>query len=156
MIMAKPTRNWLWMAMPMLVACLGGCKGYDLGMHHFFDASKNIRPPDQPQVNPIFDTIGPTDQTEMRLPGSVEPTAEDLQYVETDYVMGPTDVVRIHVLDLLADGVETILERQVSHSGFIDLPLLTGRVKAAGLTNTQLVEAIKDAYRPDILKDPNL
>ncbi|MDY7011853.1 MAG: polysaccharide biosynthesis/export family protein [Planctomycetota bacterium] len=124
-------------------------------MESWFDPSKPVRSPDQGTVNPIFTEFGPGDQTMEMVPNATLPEPKDLRFVEEDYVIGPTDILKITVLDLLQDGLETLMERQVSHSGYIDL-LLVGRVKATGLTQDQLVERIKEAYQPDILKDPDV
>lgn len=149
----KPTMGLLWIVALAAPAALTGCKGWDPGWWNFFDPSRPLRSPDQPRINPIFETIGPTDQTEVLVPGAEQPAPEDLEYVEADYVIGPTDLLRIGVLDLLAEGLETVVEREVSHSGYIDLPLLEDRILAAGLTQDELVQKIKEAYRPNILKD---
>lgn len=136
-------------------AFIPGCYGHELGWESWFDPSKPVRSPDQESINPIFTQVGPTDQTMEMVPNATLPTPEDLRYVDEDYIIGPTDVLRISVLDLLQDGLETVLERQVSNSGFVDL-LLVGNVKATGLNQEQLTERIKEAYQPDILKTPNV
>ncbi len=154
MRLARPTSNWLWMVVLASVCPLmTGCS-YDWGFHHFFDPSRNIRQLEPMQVNLIHESMGPMDQTDFILPGAETPTPDDLRYTESDYVIGPTDVMRISVLDLLAEGLETVLQRQVSESGYVDLPLLEDPLKITGLTKLQAVEVIKDAYRPNVLKDP--
>ncbi len=142
----------------LVVALLGacGCRGYEFGLHNWFDPSRPIRTPDQATVNPIFTQLGPTDQTTELVPNATFPTPEDLQYNETDYVIGPSDILRISILDLLQEGLETVLERQVSFSGYISLPLLGDRIKAAGLTKHELTEKIKKLLQPDILRDPTV
>ncbi len=132
-----------------------GCYGHQLGWESWFDPSKPVRSPEQGTISPIFTQVGPGDQTMEMVPNATLPTPEDLRYAEEDYVIGSTDVLRISVLDLLQDGMETVMERRVSHSGHVDL-LLTESVKATGLTKNQLAERIKQAYQPDILKDPNV
>ncbi len=126
-----------------------------MGWWSWCDPSKGIRTPEQSMINPIYSQVGLGDKTEELLPNATFPTLEDLKYAEEDYIIGPTDFLRISVLDLLQTGVETIMERQVSHSGQVDL-LLVGSIKADGLTKDQLVEDIKDVYRRDFLKDPNV
>lgn len=137
------------------VAFMPGCYGHQLGLESWFDPSKPVKSPDQGMVNPIFTEFGPGDQTMEMVPNATLPTPKDLQYTEADYVIGPTDMLRVSVLDLLQDGLETPMERQVSHSGYVDL-LLVGSVKATGLTKDQLTDRIKDAYKPDILKNPSV
>ena len=84
------------------------------------------------------------------------PRPEDLEHSEEDYVMGPGDLLRISILDLFQEGIEHLVERQISQTGHIQLPLLSGRIKATGLTVEELTEEIKNAYKPDILKDPTV
>jgi protein involved in polysaccharide export with SLBB domain len=88
-----------------------------------------------------------------RIPNSQLPSPEDLQYSDQDYLIGPSDILRISVMDLFIEGQEATLEKLVSQSGYVDLPLLEQRVKAGGLTQEQVAEAIKKAYQPDILRD---
>ena len=45
--------------------------------------------------------------------------------VRKDYMSSTLwDILDISILDLLENGVETVLRRQVTTSGYIDLPLL--------------------------------
>ncbi len=136
-----------------LVVC-GGC-GEALPPDTWFDPSQVVKHPKDGQspVSPIWDRFGSADQTSERIPGSQLPRAEDLQYSDQDYVIGPSDVLRITVMDLYIEQQEALLERRVSQSGYIEMPLLEQRVKASGLTQEQLADAIKKAYEPDILRD---
>ncbi len=135
---------------------LTGCKDYELAWWNWFDPSRPLRAPGQATINPIFTQAGLSDQTLELLPNSEMPRPEDLEYAEVDYVIGPTDVLTINIMDLYQEGLETVVQRQVSHAGFIDLPLVENRVKASGLTQTELVEAVKQAYMPNVLKDPTV
>ncbi len=134
---------------------LQGCNDF-LHLGSWFNPTHMVKPTDTSTVNQIWHTFGPADETHDTVPNSVAPRDEDLVYTEEDYVIGPTDVLRISILDLLQEGLETLLERQVTYSGYIDLPLLDARVKAAGLTAEELTEVVKDAYRPDVLRDPTV
>ena len=108
-------------------------------------------------INPIYTEIGPADITQELVPNATFPREGDWEYTDTDYTIGPTDVVDISVLDLFQEGLETVLRREVSASGFIDLPLLSERVLAEGLTQDQLKEAIAKAYtRANILLNPTV
>ena len=152
----KTSKPHLWATLACLMVLGGGCKGLDLGPWNWFDPSKPLRTPEQATINPIFPQVGLTDQTQELLPNAVRPSPEDLRFDEEDYVIGATDILRISVLDLLQEGMETVLERQVSESGFIDMPLLGGALKASGLTREQLVQRIRQAYMPDVLIDPTV
>jgi protein involved in polysaccharide export with SLBB domain len=93
-------------------------------------------------------------QREDLIPNATPPTEEDSTYREEDYVIGATDVVDITIMDLFSVGAESSLRREVSDAGYIDLPLLPSRIKANGLTQEGLKDAIKSAYSPNILRDP--
>ncbi len=144
----------LWSAMAASLLAGTGCQEMNLGWWNWFDPSKQIRTPDRATVNPIFSQVGPADQTQELVPNATMPKPEDLVYVEEDYIIGPSDIMTIEILDLFQEGVPMIMGRQVSHSGHIPLPLLTEQVKADGLTSEELTEAIKKAYQPDVLRDP--
>jgi protein involved in polysaccharide export with SLBB domain len=90
------------------------------------------------------------------LPNATPPTREDLIVTEKDYVIGPNDVLEIRILDLFVQGQEIPLQRQVSETGFIRLPLIPELVRASGYTKELLREKIADFYDPDILIDPTI
>ena len=144
------------LGLEIILFSLSGCAGQRLGWWSWFDPSKLIHKEDRAVTNPIFTQIGPADQTSEVFPNATFPTVEDLQYKDEDYIIGPNDVLRISVLDLLQEGVETVMERQVSQSGYIDL-ILGGSIKAAGLTKDQLTEEIKKVYiENNVLKTPTV
>ncbi len=107
-------------------------------------------------INPIYTSIGPADTSQELVPNATFPREGDWEYTDVDYVIGPTDIVDISILDLFAEGLETILRREVSVSGFIDLPLIPDKIRAEDLTKSELTEAVINAYRPDILVDPTV
>ncbi|MBT3199004.1 MAG: hypothetical protein HN350_03720 [Phycisphaerales bacterium] len=122
--------------------------------YRFLDSSKVIVPHEGSPVTPIYSSSGDADDTNEVPPNATPPTAVDLTYSDSDYIIGPTDILDISVLDLLENGVETVLRRQVTTSGNIDLPLLAEKIKAEGMNKEQLTEYIKDLYRKDILRNP--
>ncbi len=67
---------------------------------------------------------------------AVEPTAADLEPVYKDYVLGPEDTVRVTIFELLAEGTETTVDRQLSATGYVSVPIL-GSVRFGGLTCQQ-------------------
>jgi len=143
---------------------MGGCKGMGqqlsrrLGIDEFrwFNPSKVVAKPARSPIVPILPSASWADETYEVLPNSQPPTEEDYVYKDTDYILGPTDVVAIAIMDLYNDGMETVLNREVSESGRIDLPLLEERLLAEGLTQDGLKEAIKEVYRQNILHDPQV
>jgi len=141
---------------------LSGCEGMsdkiaralETNKYRFLDASKVIEPQDGSPVTPIYSNSGDADITEELPPNATPPTPEDLTYSDRDYIIGPTDILDISILDLLENGVETVLRRQVTTSGHIDLPLLPDKIQAQGQNKEQLTEIIKRVYARDILRNP--
>lgn len=117
---------------------------------------KVIRRPSGSPINPIYGSISPADTSQELVPNSTPPREGDWTYTDREYVIGPTDVVDISVLDLFQVGLETVLRREVSASGFIPLPLLSERIKAEGLTQEQLKGEVIKAYSVEILRDPTV
>ncbi|MFW6132813.1 MAG: polysaccharide biosynthesis/export family protein [Planctomycetota bacterium] len=139
---------------------VGGCQQIQDALktdkYRFFQPNRVVEPPERPAVNPILASIGMGDPHQELVPNATFPREGDWSYSERDYIIGAEDVLDISVLDLFQQGLETVLRRQVSTSGYIDMPLLPERVKAEGLTARQLKEAVKDAYTPDVLRDPTV
>jgi len=141
---------------------LSGCQGIsdkiskalETDKYRFLDASKIIAPQDGSPVTPIYSNSGDADITEELPPNATLPTPEDLTYSDRDYIIGPTDILDISILDLLENGIETVLRRQVTTSGHIDLPLLPAKIEVQGKNKEQLTEIIKAAYSRDILREP--
>jgi hypothetical protein len=72
-----------------------------------------------------------------------------------DYRIAAGDVVQISVFELLQEGQEAVLKRQVSGTGLISLPGMDKPVKAEGLTQDELRERIKKILLEEgILIDP--
>ncbi len=147
---------------PVLVILLVGVSGcaalqdaFKTDKYRFLDPSKVIRS-DRSPVNPIYSSLGEADTDEELPPNVTFPTPEDLIYEDSEYVIGPTDILTITIQDLFDPGMEWQTQLKVKSTGYIDLPLLPvgNRVMAEGLTEEQLVDAIKDAYDPDIVRDP--
>lgn len=134
---------------------LAGCK---TDMTRWLNPSEVIKAPekDKAPVISIKESITVADVTPEMPPNATFPTEDDLQYSEKDYVIGPTDIMNVSVMDLFAEGMETVLQRQVSDSGFISLPLLSDPIKAKGLTQDQLRDAIVRAYSPGVLREPTV
>jgi len=122
----------------------------------FLAPEKVVRPPEGSPINPILGSIGPTDRSQEVVANATFPREGDWEYTDEEYIIGPTDVLDISILDLFTEGLETILRRQVTASGFIDLPLLSERVKTEGYTKEEVKDVIIDAYSPDVLRSPTV
>jgi len=145
----------------LVLACAGGCTKvqdfFKTDMSRFLSPDKVINSSATgAPLNPIYESVGPTDITQDLVPNATFPREGDWEYMDTDYVIGPTDVVDISILDLFQEGLETTLRREVSASGFISLPLLDDRILAEGLTQEGLKEAIVKAYDPNVLLNPTV
>jgi len=141
-----------------LVLLVGGCKPvqdfFKTDRHRLFGPDKVIVAPEDTTINPILPSVGMGDEAQELVPNATFPTEGDWSYDPKDYVIGPTDVLDISILDLFQQGLETVLRRQVSDSGYVDLPLLPQRIRAEGLNQEQYKEAVRDAYREaNILQD---
>jgi len=143
-------------ALPLVGGCGSVGKFLKVDQYRFLAPEKLIQPPEGSPINPIMGSIGPTDRAQDVLPNASFPRDEDLAYTDEDYIIGPTDILDISVLDLFNEGLETVLRRQVSASGYIDLPLMTERVKVEGYTKDEVKEAVIDAYRPNVLRNPTV
>ena len=136
---------------------MAGCNALKTDKTRFLDPSQVVLAPKEgAPINPILSNASPADQTQELFPNSTFPRPEDWQFTDQDYIIGALDILDISVLDLYQEGLETLIRRQVSMSGFIDLPLIPQNVKAEGLTSDQLKEAIIRAYSPDILLEPTV
>ena len=122
-----------------------------------FNPPKVIQPTERPVTYPIRGSASVVDPTQELPPNATSPRQGDWELDNTDYRIGPQDLVEISVLDLLQLGEETLVRREVSESGFIDLPELEERLRAQNKTTKELKDAISEAYRKQqILRTPTV
>lgn len=108
-----------------------------------------------PAVNIILDSLGVAEETASAYEGSEEPRPTDVLPYETDYAFGPGDTIRISIFELLQEGFQYVDKFIVNESGNISIPEI-GQLQAAGLTESQLEDEIRNALRPGILKNPSV
>ncbi|MBN2512052.1 MAG: polysaccharide biosynthesis/export family protein [Sedimentisphaerales bacterium] len=108
-----------------------------------------------PTVNVILDSLGVADEPSPTYEGAEEPKPEDLVDIETDYVFGSGDIVRISIFELYQIGQTYVNDYVVTETGRISIPDV-GQVQAAGLTEAQLEQEIRDILSPAILKNPSV
>jgi polysaccharide export outer membrane protein len=108
-----------------------------------------------PAVNVILDSLGVAEEIPSVWEGAEEPRPIDVIARKIDYVFGPGDVVRISIYELLREGLLFANDYVVTETGKISIPEV-GVVKAAGLTESQLEEEIKQILSPSILKEPSV
>jgi polysaccharide export outer membrane protein len=106
-------------------------------------------------VNVILDSLGVAEETPSVWEGAEEPRPIDVIAYETDYVFSSGDVVRISIFELLREGMSFENDYVVTETGKISIPDV-GVVEAAGLTETQLEEEIRQILSPSILKEPSV
>jgi len=121
----------------------------------FFDPTQVGRFRPVPSVSVILDSLGVAEETAVAWEQGQEPRAADTVVMETDYVFRSGDITRIAIFELLQDGVTAINDYVVTETGKISIPDV-GVVEAAGLTETQLEEEIRQILSPSILKDPSV
>jgi polysaccharide export outer membrane protein len=133
----------------VLSVCLGGCG------NKFFDPTQIGRFRPVPAVNVILDSLGVAEEAPSAWEGAEEPRPTDVITYETDYVFGSGDIVRITIFELLREGESSTNDYIVTETGKISIPEV-GVVEAAGLTESQLEEEIRQILSPSVLKEPSV
>jgi len=114
----------------------------------FLDPTEMGRFHKDPLVMPIVSTVDPAvEEVDNQWSLATEPTAEDNRPVSGDYRISPNDYLAITLSDLNGPNTETIKQSRVTESGNISLPFLKDPIRARGLTEIQLEQAIVEAYR---------
>lgn len=129
--------------------CLAGCG------NRFFDPGQIGRFRPVPSVNVILDSLGVADEEPSVWEGAEEPRPVDVMAIETDYVFKSGDVVRVSIFELLQEGTLFTNDYVVTETGKISIPDV-GVVEAAGLTESQLEDEIRQILSPSILKEPSV
>lgn len=131
---------------------LGGCKqtlDYFGNINSFLDPTEsNIRPLNSPPlIKPILDTLDPSvEEVNDEFPNATDVEPDDLKADTGDYHIGKNDLVSVTIYDLLGEGTgETVKNVRVTESGNISLDFIKP-VHAEGLTETELQDAIRQAY----------
>ncbi|MBA7482078.1 hypothetical protein ES707_17559 [subsurface metagenome] len=84
-----------------------------------------------------------------------EPLPIDIMAVEADYVFRAGDIISVAIFELLQEDVQFVNNYVVTESGRVSIPEV-GIIEAAGLTETQLEERIRQILSPSILKNPSV
>ena len=124
------------------------------GKNRFFAPNHVVDAPEDVELNVIRVSLTEMDPSTTLYNNARRPKPMDWVYSDTDYRIGARDYLEISVLDLYSAGLETVLRREVTASGYIKMPLIDEPIKAEGLDATQLTAAIEAAYGEDVLKDP--
>ena len=126
---------------------LAGCN--DL----FFNPTQIGRFRPVPAVNVILDSLGVAEEAPSAWEGAEDPKPADGMVMETDYIFGSGDTVRIYIFELFQEGIPFTNDYIITETGKISIPEV-GIVEAAGLTETQLEEEIRQILSPSVLRDP--
>ncbi len=125
----------------------GGCGD------NFFDPTQIGRFRPVPAVNVILDSLGVADEKPSEWTGTEDPKPIDIMVFENDYTFATGDRVRVSIFELLQQGQAYVNDFVVTETGRISIPEV-GVVDAAGLTESQLEEEIRQILSPSILKEP--
>ena len=132
-----------------LCICAVGCND------KFWDPTQVGRFKPVPAVNVILDSLGVAEETPAAWESGEEPKPVDVVAYDTDYVFGPGDIVIISIFELFQEGQQYANRFVVTETGKLSIPDV-GVVNAAGLTESQLEEEIKQILSPNILKEPSV
>ena len=133
----------------VLSICLAGCG------NKFFDPTQIGRFRPVPSVNVILDSLGIAEETPPVWEGAEEPRPIDVMVMESDYTFNPGDIVRVNIFELLQEGQPFLNDYIVTETGKISIPEV-GVVEAAGLTESQLEDEIRQILSPSVLKEPSV
>jgi polysaccharide export outer membrane protein len=135
------------------LAALGGTMVLSFGLlvgcetKSFINPSEVGRFQQDPLTVKILDQLDPgRESVDPQFANAVDVQASDLQPEAGDYVIGANDLLTVLITDVQGQGVETVRTVRVTESGNVNLPLIPA-VKATGLTEAQLQQAVTDAYR---------
>jgi polysaccharide export outer membrane protein len=121
----------------------------------FWDPTQVGRFRPVPAVNVILDSLGVAEETPAAWETGEEPSPIDVVAYETDYVFGPGDIVTINIFELFNQGAMFTNQYVITETGKLSIPDV-GVVEAAGLTESQLEDEIKQILSPNILKEPTV
>lgn len=112
----------------------------------------------EPLVVQVLDELDPVLEQGNKVFTTAEaPRPEDLQTERTDYVVGPQDLLQITIYDLEGPGLQTIKNVRVSGTGNVTLPWMNNVVRAEGLSELELQQAISQAYQQaGVLENANV
>jgi protein involved in polysaccharide export with SLBB domain len=142
-------KTGVWLIASALSVGAAGCGD------KFFDPTQLGRFRPTPAVNVILDSLGVAEESPVAWENGEEPKPRDIVAVRSDYTLRSGDVVRISIYELLQEGAMSINDYIVSETGKISIPEV-GVIQAAGLTETQLEQEIREILSPAVLKSPSI
>lgn len=146
-IMGRAVTLVAWVA---LTGLLTGCDGPFL--NDFLNPGEpKIVSPDNDKTKPLIVPVLDTLASGIEEPSTAFASATDIEPADlvpdiTDYKLGPNDLVSVSIFDLLGEGTgEQVKTVRVTETGMISLPFVSP-VKASGLTERELEQAVSKAY----------
>jgi polysaccharide biosynthesis/export protein len=108
---------------------------------------KILDPDQKPLIVPILDTLASgIEEPDTAFSDATDIEPADLIPDVADYRIGPNDLVSVSIFDLLGEGTgEQVKVIRVTETGSISLPFIPP-VKAQGLTERELEDAVSKAY----------
>lgn len=134
-------RGWTLLAGVVGAACLASFQGCETDS--FLDPSRTGYFEFVPTTMPVLKRLDVIETTGFDNAIIGPPDPEDLLPGSSEYVLGPGDVVRIEVYELVQRGETDVSVRIVDPDGYIRMPVL-GSVPASGMTLQQLTDSIKE------------
>jgi polysaccharide export outer membrane protein len=141
--------------MLLLCVCALGVTGLCGCGDKFWDPTQVGRFRPVPAVNVILDSLGVAEENPAAWEMGEEPKPVDVISYDTDYVFGSGDVVAVNVFELFNESTMFSNQFIITETGKLSIPEV-GVVQAAGLTESQLEEEIKQILAPNILKEPSV
>jgi len=121
-------------------------------MNDFLDPGEpHIVYPGNDKTNPLLVPVLDTLASGIEEPDTAYSSATDIEPADlvpdiSDYKLGPNDLVSVSIFDLLGEGTgEQVKTVRVTETGMVSLPFIPP-VKASGLTERELEEAVSKAY----------
>ncbi len=108
-----------------------------------------------PAVNVILDSLGVAEESPVAWAQAEPPRPQDIVAVRGDYTLRTGDLVRVSIFELFQENAMMVNEYVVSETGKISIPEV-GVIQAAGLTETQLEQEIRQALSPSVLREPSV
>jgi len=143
-------RAFMVMALVVLSGLLTACDGPF--MNDFLDPGEpHITSPDNNKTKPLIVPVLDTLASGIEEPDTAFSAATDIEPADlvpdiSDYKLGPNDLVSVSIFDLLGEGTgEQVKTVRVTETGMISLPFIPP-VKASGLTERELEQAVSKAY----------
>lgn len=130
----------VWVALSGL---LNGCE-----LNDFINPGEpHILGPGQPMVIPVLDTLASgIEAPDSAFAGATDIEPGDLVPDVSDYQIGPNDLLNVSIFDLMGEGTgEQVKTVRVTETGMVSLPFISP-VKASGLTERGMEQAISKAY----------